>query len=64
MLLKLTRKQLWPLEYLEVRIGGESFLPPVVLLHGDGELPPGETEQEGDYEEREPGGEEGSEGSR
>ena len=64
MLLKYTKSRLWPLEYLEVRIRGEGLLPPVILLQGGVELPPGETEQEGEYEEREPGGDEGSEGSR
>ena len=36
----------------------------MVLLQGSVELPPGEAEQEGEYKEREPGGDEGSEGSR
>ena len=35
----------------------------MVLLHDDGELPPGEEEQEADDKEGQPGGEEGSKGS-
>ena len=55
--------ELRPLEYLEVIKGCESLLPPVVLLHGDGQLPPGEEQHEADDEEGEPGGSEGGKGS-